>query len=152
MTTHEIVHNIVPANDKWFNLTVDNDVDPMEVVSSAGYNAKGWKYLGPELKDKQTYRVKLVRLGHIRNTDEAQKKVNKMGCRLIEGQAREAFKAKFPRPDGNGYIVFGGSEWQSPDGYACVTYLHDFQDGWRSRFRWRARVFRRAWRWLVVGK
>jgi hypothetical protein len=148
----QVQANAVPADDEWFNLKVDNDVDPMTVVVSAGYNAKGWKSLGPKFTGKKTYRAKLVRLGYVRNLAEARNKAAEMGYRLVEGQARESFKAKFPKPDGKGLILFGGSEWQDPHGLACVAYLDDFEDVWDSHFNSSGHDFRDYWRWLVVGK
>lgn len=144
--------NVVPPDDVWFDIEVDNDIDPMEVVTSAGYSAADWKYLGPEFSGKPTYRVKLVRLDYVRNLAEARKKADEMGYRLVEGQAREPFKAKFPKPDGKGPIIFGGSEWRPPDGYPHVSCLLDFKDEWDSHFSWSGGGFRDFWRWLVFGK
>lgn len=158
MTTHEAFAkrrlNAVPADDEWFELEVDDDVDPMSVVTTAGYNADGWKYLGPKLSGKRTLRAKIVRLGYVRNLEEARKKADKLGFRLVEGQAREPFKARFPKPDdGKGPVVFGGSEWRRPHGHAGVAYLRGFRDGWGSGFYWSGRDFLGdRYRWLVVGK
>lgn len=144
--------NAIPVDDEWFHLEVDNTIDPMDVVTSAGHEAKGWKYLGPKFPGKQTYRVKLVRLGYVRNLDEAKRKAKAIDCRLLEGQAREPFKAKFQKPDGKGPIVFGASEWQSPSGHAHVTSLFDFEGEWDSGFYWSGIDFYGYYRWLVVGK
>lgn len=144
--------NMVPADDEWFELEVDEDVNPMSVVTTAGYDAKGWKYLGPELSGKQKLRVKLTCFGYVRNLEEARKKAENMGCRLAEGQARESFKARFPKPEGKGSVVFGGSRWRSPDGDARVACLSDLGGGWDSNFRWSDYDFSDDWRWLVVGK
>ncbi len=142
----------VPADDKWFELEVDNDIDPMEVVCSAVHDTKDWKYLGPKFKGRVKYRAKLVRLGHVRNLDEARDEANKMGYRLLEGQAQEPFKKKFPKPKGKGPVVFGGSEWQSPHGGPHVIYLHDVWVEWFSYFHWSERGFRERYRWVVVNK
>lgn len=142
----------IPADDEWFDLEVDDDVDPMAVVASAGYDPKGWKYLGPKLTGKRTLRVKLVRLGPVRNLKEAEEKADAMGCRLVEGQAREPFKAKFPKPDGKGPILFGGSQWQYPFGNAYVAFLYGLGGEWFSLFFWADRGFSGRWRWPVVGK
>jgi hypothetical protein len=144
--------NAVPGDDVWFDLEVDNNINPMEVVTSAGYTANGWKYLGPKFEGRQTYRVKLVRLGYVRNLKDARKKADKMDYRLIEGQAREPFKAKFPKPDGKGPVIFGGSGWRSPSGLSRVAYLRDFEDEWDSDFDWSDYDFSDVWRWLVVSK
>ena len=152
MTTYDIVSNTVPADDEWFELEVDNDKDLLEVVASAGYNPKGWKYLGPEFTGKKTYRGKLVRLGYVPNLAEPRDKVDKMGYRLVEGQARESFRAKFPKPDGKGSIAFGGSEWRASDGPPRVPCLIVFGDKWGSSFFWSNLDFNDHWRWLVVDK
>lgn len=143
--------NAVPGDDEWFDLKVDNDVDPMSVVTTAGYTASGWKYLGPNLLGKRTLQVKLIYLGYVCNLDEAKKRADEMGYRLIEGQAREPFKVRFPKPDGRG-MVFGGSRWQGPDGDANATCLLGFEGAWYSSFRWSGGGFDDDWRWLVVGK
>lgn len=145
--------NAIPADEEWFSLEVDDDVDPMDVVTSAGYNPSGWKYLGPRLSGKRTLQVKLVRLGYIRNLEEARKKVDELGYRLLEGQARESFKASFPRPDNDkGPVVFAGSVWRGPDGSASVAFLYGSRGAWGSYFFCSDDDFRDRWRWLVVGK
>jgi len=144
---------IVPADDEWFDLEVDNDVNPIDVVTSAGFNADGWNYLGPNLSGKRTYTVKLVRLGYVHNLVKAKERADEMGYRLIEGQAREPFKARFLKPDGKGFVVFGGSEWLYPyPDSPRVVYLYGFEDKWYSDFLWSDDDFDDDWRWLVVGK
>ena len=85
MTTHKTVRklNAIPADKEWFTLEVDDDVDPMGVVTSAGYNPSGWKYLGPELSGKMPLQVKLVRLGYVRNLKGAREKADELGYRLV---------------------------------------------------------------------
>jgi len=145
--------NAVPADNEWFDLDIDNDVDPMEVVTSAGYNPSGWKYLGPKLSGKSTYRAKLICLGYMRNLEEARKRADKMGYRLVEGQAREPFKARFSKPDGKGHVIFGGSEWQDPKGHPRVACLSGFGGEWdSSSFGWSGSEFYGGWCWLVAGK
>lgn len=142
----------VPADDEEFDLEVDNDIDPTEVVRAAGYDPENWKYLGPKLSGKPKYRAKLVLLGYVRNLEEAREKADKIGYRLLEGQAREPFKKKYPEPDGKGPVIFGGSEWQRPSGDASVAYLHGFRGRWDSRFGWSGCGFSEDWRWAVVSK
>lgn len=140
------------ANAEWFELQVNNDVDPMSVVITAGYDQQGWKYLGPRLSGKQTLRVKLVRLGFTRNLDEAKKKADEMGYRLVEDQASKSFKVRFPKPDGMGPVVFGGSQWQDQNGIARVTSLYNFKGEWDIYFRWSGNNFLIGSRWLVADK
>lgn len=143
--------NTVPAEDVWFELEVD-DVNPMSVVTTAGYDVNGWEYLGPKLSGKRKLRVKLVRPGYVRNLDELNQKGG-LGYRLAEGQAREPFKAKFPKPDDKGSIMFGGSGWRHPDGSALVACLLDgFGDGWVLDFFCSENEFHGDSRLLVVGK
>lgn len=142
----------VPADSEWFEFDVDNTADPMEVVQTAGYNPKDWKYLGPMFSGKPKYRVKLVSLGYVRNLEEAKEKADNMGYRLLEGQARAPFKKKYPKPDGRGPIVFGASEWQDPYGLAFVACVDGVGGGWHSLFYWSGFGFRAGCRWAVVSK
>lgn len=144
--------NVVPADDVWFDLEVDYDISPMEVVSSAGHDPSGWKYIGPKLSGKRIIRAKLVRLGNVCDLEEAKKKADKLGYRLVEEQARDSFKTRFSKPDGSGPVAFGGSEWQGPLGDSDVAYLNDLRDEWSSNFNWSGNDFNDNWRWLVVSK
>lgn len=142
----------VPAVDEPFDLEVNGDVDAMVVVTTAGYNADGWKFLGPAFSGKRTYRVRLVELGYVANLEAARiaAKAKNPKYRLLEGQARESFKAAFPRHNGRP-IVFGGNEWQDPDGdrhVACLSRLDD--GGWNSRFARSDGDFLGRWLWAVV--
>lgn len=143
---------VVPADDEWFELKVDYRVDPAEVVHSAGYNPEGWKFLGPVRKGWETHRAKFVRLGWVQNLAEAEQRAGVQGYRLLGGHAREPFKAKFPRPDGHGPVIFGGSQWRGPVGSPSVTCLSGLGDGWRSGFRWSGDDFSGFCRWAVVSK
>ena len=151
METRKIVREI-PADDVWFDLEVDNDINPMDVVTSGGFNARGWEYLGPQLSGKRTLQVKLVHLGYVRNLEEARKRADEKGHRLVEGQAQEPFKTKFPKPDGKEPIIFGGSEWWIPEGGAYAPYLYEFKVGWKLPFRSSDDNFPNFWRWLIANK
>lgn len=122
------------------------------MVTSLGWNAREWKYLGLELSGRQTYRAKLVKLGLVRNREEASERANKMGYRLVEGQAIGPFRARFSQPDGKGPIVFGGCEWQNQHGEANVICLIGFMYEWNSDFRYSGGDFFGDSRWLVVAK
>ena len=142
----------MPAEDEWFELTVDNNIDPMSVVTSAGFDATKWEYLGPPFSGVKNYRVKLIALGYVRNLDEAKAaaKLKNPKYQLLEGQAREAFKAKYPRHNGRP-VVFGGSEWQDPNRDRRVAYLGYLHGGeWSSDFDWSERDFGGDWLWAVV--
>lgn len=136
----------------WFDLEVDNDSDPMDVVTSGNCDVNGREYLGPELKGQQRYRAKLVGLGYVRNLEEARKRADELGYRCVEGQAREPFKAKFPKPDGKGVITFGTSEWKNPSGNPSVACLSDFEGEWYPYFHESGDCFYGNRRWLVVEK
>ena len=148
----KVVQLVVPADDEWFELEVNNDQDPMEVVSSVGFDKKSWQYLGPAFSGKETRRVKLVRLGFVKDLEDARQKADQLGFRLLEGQARESFKAKYPAPDGKGPVVFGGSELRSPYGHAYVACLCELGVVWSSSFRWSDRDWDGNYRWAVVSK
>lgn len=149
MTTHETV--AVPADDEWFELEVDNDIDPMDVVRTAGYDLKDWKYLGPKLEGKQKYRAKLIHLGYVGNLAEARECADKIGYRLLEGQAREPFKKKYPKPD-RSPVIFGGSGWQRLGGRAIAACLRAFGIEWDSDFHWSGHGFFENCRWAAVSK
>jgi hypothetical protein len=139
-----------PPIDEWFDLEIDNLIDPMDVVTTAGYNAKGWEFLGPPFVGKKTYRVKLIELGYVANLEAARMAAKAKGYCLLEGQGREPLKQKFPRHNGRP-IVLGGNEWQSPSRRRDVTCLSNLGAGfWRSDFYWSDRGFDDFWLWAVV--
>lgn len=142
----------VPADNRWFKLTVDNDRDPMGIIVSTGVDPEGWTYLGPKLAGKRIYRVKLVRLGYVHNLKDAEEKADALGWRLLEGQAREAMKAKYPASNVGGTILFGGSEWQDSFGGARVASLCRHRAGWDSDFHRSGYGFNVRLRWAVVEK
>jgi hypothetical protein len=150
---------VVPKDDEWFWLEVDNTIDPMDVVgnSGAGHNPEKWKYLNPGLNGKRVYRVKLMRFGYVQDVDEAREKADKLGYRLVEGQAWDPFEKQFPEPFDKDPICFGGDEWQhNTSGMkACVFCVGD----WGGRGVWRVNLYRsnsvdfdEKWRWLVTNK
>jgi hypothetical protein len=139
-----------PPIDEWFDLEIDNTFDPMDVVTTAGYNKKGWTFLGPKFEGNGIRRVKLVVLGYIANLEAARVAAKAKGYRLLEGQAREPFKQKFPRHNGRP-VVFGGNEWQGPVGVRHVACLDDLHSGeWNSNFNWSDNDFNDNWLWAVV--
>lgn len=151
-TTHPTPSDI-PADGVEFELTLE-PTDALAMVKSDGYDPKGWQYTGPKVTKPETKRVKLIRLGHVRDLAEAQAKAREQGCELVIGQWREAFKKRFPTNDGNGPIGFGSDEsaWVHPRGDANFPVLGGRGDGWLSVFFWSgfARVGR--WRWLAASK
>ena len=142
----------VPADGEWLDLTVNHDADPMDVVRASGLNPEGWGFLGPRVTGVKTYRAKLVRIGYVRNIDEARERLDRMCYQMLHGQAREAFKQKYLQPDGKGPIVFGGSLLRGPDGDRCVACLREDADMWHSCFRFADSGFGGGWRWAVAGK
>jgi len=140
----------VPGVDEWFELEVDGDVDPMSVVTSAGYNSANWTFLGPTFPGKHMYRVKLVGLGYVSNLEDARQKAAAKGFRLLEGQGREPFKAAFPRHKGRP-VVFGGNEWRHPHRDRRVAVLGSLGGGsWDSSFGWSGNDFNGVYLWAVV--
>jgi len=146
----ELAQAQVPADGVWFDLMVDNNVKPLEVVRTAGFDNWGdWKYIGPALTGKKTQRVKLVHLGYCKDIDDARAKAKAQRCELVEGQARDEFRRRFSKYDGNGPVIFGGSEWRGPDGRPGVACLHDVGGEWDSHFYWSGGDFNGRCRWLV---
>lgn len=113
-----------------------------------------------ELFDLGSQKVKLVRLGQVRNLADAKKKADEMGCKLLGTQARVPFMKKFPESDSKGSIVFGSSRWWRRlfgRGHPYVDYLSglSLQSGrtcWLLRFRNWDGSFNERFRWLVVAK
>ena len=141
-----------PPIDEWFDLEIDNTIDPMEVVTTAGHIAKDWEFLGPPFQGKSIRPVKLVGLGYVANLEAARIAAKVKGYRLLEGQAREPFKVKFPRHNGRP-IVFGGNEWQNPYSHRSVTYLrHVGRRSWNASFSWSDSGFIVSWLWAVVSQ
>lgn len=144
----------VPADDEWFTLEVDIKADPLSVVdvSTSSLGREGWKYVGPELEGNGVYHVKLVRFSYVSNLSEASQAADALGLRLVEGQAAKPFMDKFPRPDGRGLIICGGSKWRSSNnGLQCVV-LDGSKGGWRLRFFWHRCRLDDNCRWLVTEK
>lgn len=147
----------VPADGEVFELTLDWDtVDPMEMVRADGYDPEGWEFQDPRVEGVQTRRFELVQVGYYcQNLDEVRAKVEARGETLAEGQWREAFRVKYPKPDRAILIGFGGSLWVDPYGYRRFPYLGEFRGSWGSRFDRFDRSDRGlggSWRWLVLCK
>lgn len=153
MTTHETVRK-VPVDGEWFDLEVDDDVDPMSIVTTAGYNPTGWKYLGPRLRGRRRYQVTLKILGFALTIQEARAEVDRLGCRLLEGQARDVFKGKFPQPDNGGFIVFGGSTWelQRFPNKPVAALLRPQGKAWKADVDLPSAYFHNNIRWAIVLK
>ena len=149
-------NDVSPAVGEEFELMVNNNINPMKVVTSAGIDKKGWNYLGPNLTGKVLYRVSFVRLGKVKNLAEAKGKADELGFRLLEGQARKPFEKKYPRLRGRERVIFGGSEWQSWQGgrnYNCVAALcRDNVNEWLPIFPWSEDPFDEYCYWAVVHK
>jgi hypothetical protein len=141
---------VVPAIGEDFFLTVDNDINPMDIVVNAGCDPSGWKYIGPPLSGQMSYQVKLIKLGFVNDLTEAKSEAAEMGYRLLEGQARDAFRIQYPVYDGNGGVIFGGSEWEFPDDDRRVTALAHTGNEWAPVFCWSTKDFDETDRWAVT--
>jgi hypothetical protein len=140
-----------PATDEIFELTLDGDAaenQPLEMVRRDGYNPKGWQHRGPVVKGRHTKRFKLVEIGYCRNFDEVRRKLAIHG-EIPEGQWREAFRARYGKPDGKGPIGIADALWVIP--YSSAYFPYVGLDG-DSNFRWTDSDFYDVWRWLVVCK
>jgi hypothetical protein len=158
MSEISFLQSVVPADGEWFDLEVDNDINPIDVVKFARLNHANWKYLCPKLEGKYTYKVKLIRLGCFYSLDNAMKKVDELGYRLVEGQAQIPFMKKFPKPNSRGRVVFGGSEWylnskwESINKRPTVAILGNSGRKWIPNFYYSDNKFSNVWRWLVVDR
>jgi len=65
---------------------------------------------------------------------------------IPEGQWRQAFKAAYPQPDGNGPIGIADSSWVGPGGLAGFPWV---DSGGGSHFDWAGHDHDEDWRWLV---
>lgn len=156
----EFLVSPLPINGEWFNLEIDNTDDPRDSLARAGAgwdDIKEWNYSyfgHKKLCGKQIHQVRLVHLGFVWSFGEARDKADLLGCRLVESQALESFKARFPKPDGKHHVVFGGSIWWPPNSLPVVFYLEEFQGKWLTRSRWEGKEFGFDvyWHWLVAKK
>ena len=138
-----------PPDSEVFELTIDGDApenDPIEMVRCDGYGSpEKWKFTGQKVAGIQTRAFKLVRVGVCRNLKKVRQRLAQYGD-IPEGQWRQAFKAAYPQPDGNGPIGIADSSWVDPDGgagFPCVD------SGGGSDFRWADDGRGGGWRWLV---
>mgnify|MGYP001578388477 CR=1 FL=1 len=134
-----------------FTLTLDFDsVDPLKMARDDGYSdLRDWKFNGPKITGKKTQDFMLVKIGDCNDLDEVREKLAKYG-EIPDGRWREAFKAAFPKPDGNGSIGFADPSWVSPSGDVFFPVVYSFGV---SGFGWAERERDVVWRWLVpVGK
>ena len=146
---HAIIDWTIPADGVEFELTLDfgaPENDPIAMVRADGYSEpENWKYTGKKLSGIQTRSFKLVRVGYCRNLDEVREKLAQYGP-VPGGQWRGAFKAAFPKPDGNGPIGFADPSWVHPNGRVFFPFI---SSGGGSNFRWADFELDKSWRWLV---
>ncbi|GEM_PF-1427146 len=136
-----------PAVGEVFELTLDGDApenQPLEMVRRDGYTGD-WRHKGPVVKGVETRRFKFVSVGYCANWNELKQKLAEHG-EIAPGQWREAFKKKYPTPDGNGPIGFPDASWAGPDGNAFFPCVD--ADG-ESDFDWTGDGWVGNWRWLV---
>lgn len=155
-----VVATAIPADNEVFELTLDGDApenDPIEMVKRDGYSEpEKWQFTGRKITGTQTCRFKLVRVGDCHNFDEVRQRLVLYGV-VPNGQWREAFKDKYPRPDGRGPIGFCGLSWVRPIGdrvFRVFPSLIDKGGAWLSCFNSPDGVgldlHDARWRWLVV--
>lgn len=142
--------SLYPADGEEFELTLDGDnlaTDPIAMVRHDGYNQpESWKYKGKKLMTgKLTGSFKLVSVGYCPDLDDVRQKLTQHG-EVPEGQWREAFKASYPKPDGDGPVGIADPSWVNPNGGAFFPYV---DSGGGSRFGWTGSGFDDDWRWLV---
>lgn len=142
-----------PAVGVEFELKLDFDApeaDPIAMVRADGYGSpEKWKFTGRKGSGIQTRCFKLVRVGACRDLDEVRQKLAQYG-EAPEGQWREAFKAAYPKPDGQGPVGFADPSWVSPSGDVRFPFVRSVGG---SLFVWAVDELGVNWRWLVpAGK
>lgn len=149
MASRDVSITSIPNDGVSFSLTLE-PTDELEMVRSDGYDPTGWAYTGTRATRPETRRVKLVRLGYVRNLAGAQSKAMEHGYELVPGQWREAFKCRFPFNNGSP-IAFGGkdSAWRDQEGTPGFPVLGGDELLWRSGFARAIDSIRKCWRWLV---
>jgi hypothetical protein len=137
-----------PKVEEVFELTLDGaapENEPLEMVSEFGFNSAGWRHDGPTVSGKQTRRFKFVQVGYCSTVEKVKEKTKAHG-EIPEGQWINAFKAAYPKPDGQGPIGFADASWIGADGranfpyVASVGFLH---------FNYGGHVRGEDWRWVV---
>ncbi|HTE48470.1 MAG TPA: hypothetical protein VK675_01010 [Candidatus Paceibacterota bacterium] len=138
---------LVPEDQEVFELTIEsNTIYPTEMLrADGGDNPNKLKFKGPSISGEQTKKFKLFRVHNQLNADEANKSLAVYGAPAL-GQWREAFKKKYPRPDGKGPIAFTGSEWLDPYRRRAYPFLLDGSTAWYSGFRWFDHGINISWR------
>ena len=134
-----------PAVGDEFDLTIAKPLTGLDIVTRFGYDQKGWKFNGKEVKGPQTKKFKLVSIGAQPNFEAVKAALVKHGM-IPEGQWCAAFKKAFPQPDGNGSIGVADASWVDPHGSAYFPYVYTDGDLY---FRWIDYDFFAFWRWLV---
>ncbi|MDO8435153.1 MAG: hypothetical protein Q7S89_00530 [bacterium] len=137
-----------PAVGVVFELTLDGDApenDPIEMVRGDGYEQpEQWRHEGKRVAGRQTHRFKLVQVEPCRNIHQVRAELLAYG-KIPEGQWREAFKAAYPTPDGNGPIGIADPSWLQ----GFQSFFPRITAGGSSRLDWAANGRDSDWRWLV---
>jgi len=144
----------LPADGVEFELTLTVEEAAKEAIHWFGEH---WEYRGARIKKAETKRVKLIRLGHVNDLDEAQEKAKAQDCRLVVGQWRAAFEKAFPRHDNSGPIAFGGESWlqNSDHPHVFPTLLEGLDNVWLHGEHPTLMMFGGCgdeWRWLAENE
>lgn len=144
-----LIDRAYPATGEIFELTLDGSdpaMHPIEMVRRYGYDhPEKWRFTGTRLDRTETRRFKLVEIGYQPNFDAVLKALKSHG-EIAGGQWREAFRAKYQKPDGKGPIGVADPSWMRPFGPIRFPYV---STAGRSSFHWTGDDFHDSWRWLV---
>ena len=140
---------VLPADNEVFDLTLAPGADPEQMLTNDGYH--GWTWHGKRI-NPTTALFKLVRTREFLPNLEEVKDSLLYGYRF-NGIWREAFKKRFPIPDGMGPIGFPDDSWHSPSGDPFFPALFEEHNSWHSFFHGANQLYKVRWRWLIpVGK
>lgn len=139
----------VPEAGEVFELTIDEPIDPVEMIRMDGYNPTGWVSRGPNVSSWVTRKFKLVVIGYSSSFIKLNAELKEVGKPAL-GQWREAFKEKYPHSDGKGPIGFTGSVWLSPHNrpFSPCIYTEVCDKSYNSHRRyWSDYTYRRGQSW-----
>ena len=140
---------VIPENEVEFALALNGDeADPIEMLQNDGINPANWEFRGKKIMGTGTRRrFKLVSVGYCTSFNKLVEKLKKQGA-IPEGQWREAFKKRFPKPGEKSLIGFADASWVYPNADLYFPYFGD-NGGRNSSFRWTGHGFNGVWRWVV---
>lgn len=140
----------VPKVNTWFEVKIDGTADPAEIIRGAGCDPRRWRYLSPPNVPKGPCATMLTRFGWIPNLIAGRQNAYQLGgYKLLEAQAVRSFVEKYPRPDREGPIVFGGSILVPMHEDPRVICLTELNGRWDMYLAWATESFGGEYRWAL---